>query len=214
MSENYYEILGLNRNATLLETKKTYRNLAKKYHPDLNKDIEAKEKFLEIKEAYKNLMNPTAPKIPGFLECWDNLIDIDDFYTEKETNRIEIVFGKEYKWAKNKIKLLSRLYGKITSLISNKEAVNIIIKQFNRVLSGEMDIKEKILPKPKKPDRLLDYYKYIDYCLNEKLIFDIQNQFHPKFINKFHWRIQLFLHNKMRELIIYFQSNNKKERGK
>ncbi len=56
---DYYEILGLNRNASEGEVKKAYRRLAKQYHPDLNKDDpDAENKFKEMKEAYDVLSDP------------------------------------------------------------------------------------------------------------------------------------------------------------
>ena len=51
-SEDYYEILGVPRNATKEEIKRAYRRLALKYHPDRNKSPEAEEKFKKISEAY------------------------------------------------------------------------------------------------------------------------------------------------------------------
>ncbi|MBI2137046.1 molecular chaperone DnaJ [Candidatus Woesearchaeota archaeon] len=51
MAKDYYEILGLQRNATKDEVRKAYLRLAKKHHPDLNKEAGAAEKFKEINEA-------------------------------------------------------------------------------------------------------------------------------------------------------------------
>ena len=56
---DYYEILGLNKDASEDEIKKAYRSLAKKYHPDLNPDNkEAEAKFKEANAAYEILSDP------------------------------------------------------------------------------------------------------------------------------------------------------------
>src|SRR4030088_9694 len=53
--KDYYKTLGLERGATDEELKKAYRKLARKYHPDVSKEANAKEKFQEVAEAYETL---------------------------------------------------------------------------------------------------------------------------------------------------------------
>ena len=63
--KNYYEILGVEKNASKEDIKRAYRKLAKQYHPDKNPgDKQAEEKFKEINEANEVLSNPEK-KEPG-----------------------------------------------------------------------------------------------------------------------------------------------------
>jgi len=60
VAEDYYSILGVNRNAGIDEIKKAYRKLALKYHPDRNPSDKkkAEEQFKKISEAYAVLSDP------------------------------------------------------------------------------------------------------------------------------------------------------------
>jgi molecular chaperone DnaJ len=60
--KDYYEILGIDKNASAKEIKKAYRTLAKQYHPDHNNDSDAEQKFKEVSEAYEVLSDETKRK--------------------------------------------------------------------------------------------------------------------------------------------------------
>ena len=60
---NYYDILGVGKSSNDKEVKQAYRNLARKYHPDVNPgDKQAEEKFKKINEANEVLYNPESKK--------------------------------------------------------------------------------------------------------------------------------------------------------
>ena len=61
MSEkrDFYEVLGVNRNAGTSEIKKAYRRLARQYHPDVSEESDAEDKFKEVNEAYEVLSDET-----------------------------------------------------------------------------------------------------------------------------------------------------------
>jgi len=56
--KDYYEIIGVNRDATQNEIKRAYKKLARKYHPDVSKEADAELKFKELGEAYEVLKDP------------------------------------------------------------------------------------------------------------------------------------------------------------
>lgn len=62
MRKNPYEVLGVQKDASANDIKKAYFQLAKKYHPDTNKDPASKERFLEIQTAYETLSDESKRK--------------------------------------------------------------------------------------------------------------------------------------------------------
>lgn len=60
---DYYEVLGVDRNADAAQIKKAYRQLARQYHPDVNDSAEAEEKFKEVSTAYEVLSDPEKRQI-------------------------------------------------------------------------------------------------------------------------------------------------------
>lgn len=58
MAKNYYDVLGVSKEASEQDIKRAYRKLAKQYHPDVNKDPSAQDRFKSIQEAFDVLSDP------------------------------------------------------------------------------------------------------------------------------------------------------------
>ncbi|RKZ81032.1 MAG: J domain-containing protein, partial [Gammaproteobacteria bacterium] len=56
--KDYYQVLGVTKNTSQDEIKRSYRKLARKYHPDVSSESNAEERFKEVGEAYEVLKNP------------------------------------------------------------------------------------------------------------------------------------------------------------
>ncbi len=75
--QDYYKILGVDRNATEADIKKAYRKLARKYHPDVSKEKDAEEKFKQLGEAYEVLKD--KEKRAAYDQLGPNWKDGQDF---------------------------------------------------------------------------------------------------------------------------------------
>src|SRR6476619_2863768 len=62
MARDFYEVLGVSRDAGQEEVQQAYRRLARQNHPDVNKDPGAEERFKDINEAYQALSDPELRK--------------------------------------------------------------------------------------------------------------------------------------------------------
>jgi DnaJ-class molecular chaperone len=91
--KDYYQILGVNRNASEKEIKQAYRRLARKHHPDLNPgDKSAEARFKEINAAYEVLSNPEKrKKYDKFGEQWEYA---DQFAKSGGQERVRWDFGR------------------------------------------------------------------------------------------------------------------------
>lgn len=85
MVSNYYTILQVNQNSTLFEIKKSYRKLAKMYHPDVSKFSDCEERFKEISTAYVILSNTKSRNLyDEYLEKLDS--ESNEEFVKAESN--------------------------------------------------------------------------------------------------------------------------------
>ena len=103
MAENFYDALGIKRNATPDEIKKAYRKLARKYHPDVSKEKDAEAKMQAINVAYDTLSNEEKKKQydfeldhpQGFAQGGSQGFDDAQFYRQGSTSGSQDFSGFE-----------------------------------------------------------------------------------------------------------------------
>ena len=95
--KDYHKILGLKKDAGPDEIKRAYRQLAKKYHPDINKAPDAHDQFIKITEAYEILINR----------------DLHEYYFHRETTRDPGFMHAQYEKAREEARENARRYARM-----------------------------------------------------------------------------------------------------
>jgi DnaJ-class molecular chaperone len=128
--KDYYQILEIPYESTPDQIKNAYRRLVRKYHPDMNKELdkeEAEEKFKLVQEAYETLIDPIKKY------DYDKSLFSRELNLETEFNDIES-YGERVEFSKESEKIINELIEGLSNIKDYREIeeeVQKIIKRFS-----------------------------------------------------------------------------------
>jgi len=131
---NYYRVLELDESASVADIKQAYRKMAMRYHPDVNHEENASQKFEEIKLAYEILQDIKTKEADREAHSFYSAYDVfSDFLARAKTLREESfqenIFVKSYTDVKQKTKVLKEEENNWKDVINNAEDENSVNHQ-------------------------------------------------------------------------------------
>ncbi|MEO0555069.1 MAG: DnaJ domain-containing protein [Bacteroidota bacterium] len=126
MVDEYLQVLGLNRGASQEEVKRSFRKLAKKYHPDKNKSADAKHKFIKVHEAYKFLIEVGTSSIESTPKTYQTHAPTNPYEEWKERARA-YAFQKAKEAGKEQKRILFQIYRYFNYLALGILGFNILL---------------------------------------------------------------------------------------
>ena len=134
--KDYYKILGINNDADYQTIKSAYRNLIKKYHPDVNKSEDASEKFIETHEAFSILRDKV--KRDAYDQAYHRYYNNDDVNNSVNQEDIDKDFVK---WISDSLKqakdlMKQPLTKKVETVFSTFMNVLMIVVGFGMFFTG------------------------------------------------------------------------------
>jgi len=140
LEKNFYDILGIKQTATAAEIKVAYRNLAKKYHPDVNKTPEASKRFKEGHKAYAILSNAFERKL--YNESLVSHKIPKDIFTQPKPNYATTSSKTSYQTTKQKSahseeeKYKQETIRKYRKILITKAIIKVILNSLASALGG------------------------------------------------------------------------------
>jgi DnaJ-class molecular chaperone len=151
--KDYYEVLGIARQATEEEVKKAYRRIALKVHPDVNNGPDANDKFKEITEAYGVLIDPGKRRIYDLdrTASFDQNRVFDDIFSHSAYYDVFKDLPIKKEWLERFFHIGSTIiyeafvYGGTPKQIIRRSIMKLAIQRANKIFHNVMDIHQTIV---------------------------------------------------------------------